>query len=97
MFFTLCYKYVKQKLYNMKNEFDETGIAILKTLLPNCEFLKIDEEMIIKRGEKEVYLKAKFDKLFEQIYKDRDERGVDSTEWYWKHFGNVIEQELNNS
>ena len=97
MFFTLCYKYVKQKLYNMKNEFDERGLEILRKLLPNCEFEKNNDTLLVKQGNKTLECKADFGQLFKLIDDDRLLRQQDSAEFYWEQFGKTIERELNNS
>jgi len=97
MFFTLCYKYVKQKLYNMKNEFDERGLEILRKLLPKCSFEKNGDTLLVKQYNKTLELKADFGLLFKLIDDDRLLRQQDSAEFYWEHFGKVIEQELNKS
>ncbi len=78
----------------MKNECDEIGTSILKKFLPNYEFLKMGNEMIVKYGEKEIYLTADFKMLSELIDKDKYERAVDNSEWYWKQFADSIKQEM---
>jgi hypothetical protein len=97
MFFTLCYKYVKQKLYNMKNEFDERGLEILRKLLPKCSFEKNGDTLLVKKDNKTLECKADFGQLFKLIDDDRLLRQQDSAEFYWEHFGKVIDRELNKS
>lgn len=78
----------------MKNEFDERGLAILRTQLPNCVLEKENDVITIKGNEKTITIKADFEKLFSLIDDDRLLRQIDSGEWYWKLFGNVIKREL---
>ena len=78
----------------MKNEFDERGLTILRTQLPNCVFEKENDVITINGNGKTITIKADFEKLFELIDYDRMSRQIDSGEWYWKLFGNVIKREL---
>ena len=97
MCFICCYKCVKQKLYNMKNEFDERGLEILRKLLPKCSFEKNGDTLLVKQDDKTLECKADFEQLFKLIDDDKLLRQQDSAEFYWEHFGKVIEQELNKS
>ena len=81
----------------MKNEFDERGLGILRKLLPNCEFEKNNDTLLVKQGEKTLECKADFEQLFKLIDDDLLLRQYDSGEWYWEQFGKAIESELNNS
>ena len=81
----------------MKNEFDERGLEILRKLLPNCEFEKNDDTLLVKQDEKTLECKADFGQLFKLIDDDKLLRQQDSAEFYWELFGKTIERELNNS
>ena len=78
----------------MKNEFDERGLKILRKLLPDCVLEKENDTITVKRNEKTITIKADFKKLFWLIDDDRLSRQIDSGEWYWELFGNVIKREL---
>jgi hypothetical protein len=75
----------------MSNEFDRRGLEILREFLPNCEFEKNDDTILVKQGEKTLELKADFEKLFKLIDDDEFNKMQDSTVFYWEHLGRTIE------
>lgn len=78
----------------MKNEFDERGLKILRSQLPNCVLEKENDLIKIKQNEKTITIKADFEMLFRLIDDDRLSRQIDSGEWYWELFGKMIKKEL---
>ena len=61
-------------------------------------FLRIEKNgdtLLVKQDNKTIECKADFGQLFKLIDDDRLLRQQDSAEFYWEHFGKVIEQELN--
>jgi hypothetical protein len=74
----------------MSNEFDRRGLEILREFLPNCEFEKNDDTILVKQGEKTLELKADFEKLFKLIDDDEFNKMQDSTVFYWEHLGRTI-------
>ena len=75
----------------MNKEFDRRGLEILREFLPNCEFEKNDDTILVKQGEKTLEFKADFEKLFKQIDDDRFNKMQDSAVFYWEHLGRTIE------
>ena len=75
----------------MKSEFDRRGLEILGKLLPNYEFEKNDDTILVKQGEKTLEFKADFEKLFKLIDDDNFNRMQDNTVFYWGTLGGTIE------
>jgi len=75
----------------MKSEFDRRGLEILGKLLPNYEFEKNDDTILVKQGEKTLEFKADFEKLFKLIDDDNHNKMQDSAIFYWENLGRTIE------